>query len=642
MRPVKRVSGWFFSRLNMAFVPARKNTEIPKASQEVYKRDALAAQRRHREAIATMRAAIDNKWGRIQNGSWSNKRPTYPHIVANLKRAQLDDERAHDIENENFKLLEKLSKILERSQDPTQGTREWGNAVRLTATQVPVIDHCVPANTTTFGAAIEAGSLNFGQRVLQQTEIVMENHKLVKRIQQCKPTYDRRKQLQDAKERERWLINRAIANRPLDGGGRPPPPTSFSAAKGVARARPHSAAATLERPRLLGTYKCSGSSAGSSSGAALVPVGGAASDPPIAARPPRPQTARPAKVERRPSEQARRSSNDASVLRVLDKLASQRTKIGSLRELREQKELLMEGEYEPPADVRVTMLEASGIVINVTTSARCAPPSKVDEILVLVHGGLFMSGSPRTCQHLASKLCDELNVPVATPVMRLAPEHPFPAALEDLQAAYGYLATYGIDPTRAAPPPSKLGVFAESSGGNLAALLIQARLNAGEPLPCCIFMSSPWLDLSCSGGSFMINEPYDLMMRKDRMLGIAKAYLASACDPSDPMCSPLRKPSEGTDTPLFAFPPTLIHVDKNELLLDDAITFCELAKRAGTDAQYVEFDQVLHGWHTYFPMMPQAMLHLREAVHFIRDHLTPSRPYLDALAEVRGEDDEYE
>jgi hypothetical protein len=124
----------------------------------------------------------------------------------------------------------------------------------------------------------------------------------------------------------------------------------------------------------------------------------------------------PAKVERRPSEQARRSSNDASVLRVLDKLASQRTKIGSLRELREQKELLMEGEYEPPADVHVTMLEASGIVINVTTSARCAPPSKVDEILVLVHGGLFMSGSPRTCQHLASKLCDELNVPVATPV----------------------------------------------------------------------------------------------------------------------------------------------------------------------------------------------------------------------------------
>jgi hypothetical protein len=117
-----------------------------------------------------------------------------------------------------------------------------------------VIDHCVPANTTTFGAAIEAGSLNFGQRVLQQTEIVMENHKLVKRIQQCKPTYDRRKQLQDAKERERWLINRAIANRPLDGSGRPPPPTSFSAAKGVARARPHSAAATLERPRLLGTY----------------------------------------------------------------------------------------------------------------------------------------------------------------------------------------------------------------------------------------------------------------------------------------------------------------------------------------------------------------------------------------------------
>ena len=138
----------------MAFVPKTKNAEVPRSSAAVYARDALAAQQRHRQAIRAMRPAIDNKWGRIQNGSWSNKRPTYPHIVANMKRAQLEDERARDIENENFKLLEKLSKIIERSQDPTHGTREWGDGMRLTSTQVPVIDHCVPAQTTTFGAAI--------------------------------------------------------------------------------------------------------------------------------------------------------------------------------------------------------------------------------------------------------------------------------------------------------------------------------------------------------------------------------------------------------------------------------------------------------------------------------------------------------
>jgi len=608
----------------------------------VYARDARAAQQRHRDAIAVMKPAIDNKWGRIQNGSWSNKRPTYPHIRANLKRAQLDDERARDIENENFKLLEKLSKILERSQDPTLGTREWGEGMRLTATQVPVIDHCVPAQTTTFGAAIEAGSLNFGQRAQQQMNIVMENHKLVKRIQASKPTYDRSKQLGDARERERWLINQAIANRPLDqSGGAPPPrpsrPTSASGAPGRP-SRPQSAAATLERPRLVGTYKCASAGSSASGGAGLVPVGGpsAASGPPAAARKQRPATARPAKLERRPSELSRRSAADASVLKVLDMLAAQRTKIGSLRELRQQKEVLMEAHYSPPTDLRVEMLSASDVVINVTTSPRCKPAA--DELLVLVHGGLFMSGSARTCQHLAYHLCDLLGIAVATPVLRLAPEHPYPAALDDLKAAYDYLATYGLDPSRTSPPPTKIGLFAESSGGNLAACLIQSLLAAAEPLPACLFMSSPWLDLSCEGGSFDVNEAYDLMMRKDRMVGIATAYLAGAAEPDDPKVSPLRAPRVGASPSHFAFPPTLIHVCQNELLLDDAINFTEYARAAGADVTLQECDQVLHGWHTYFPVMPQAEQHLREVARFFETHLLPEQAVLDALAEANEDD----
>ena len=139
------------------------------------------------------------------------KRATYPHVKINLKRAQLEDERAQAIEMENFHLLEKLSKILERPQNPTRGgTREWGGGVRLDAHQVPVIDHCVPSKTTTFGAAVEATSLNIGMRERQQNEIVVANHKLVKRIQMCKPTYDRQAD-SGGEGRERWLWNQAIA-----------------------------------------------------------------------------------------------------------------------------------------------------------------------------------------------------------------------------------------------------------------------------------------------------------------------------------------------------------------------------------------------------------------------------------------------
>jgi monoterpene epsilon-lactone hydrolase len=237
---------------------------------------------------------------------------------------------------------------------------------------------------------------------------------------------------------------------------------------------------------------------------------------------------------------------------------------------------------------------------------------------VLVHGGLFMSGSARSVQHLATQLCVELGVAVATPMMRLAPEHPYPAALDDLKAAYDYLLEFGVDPQRATPPPTKLAVFAESSGGNLAVCLVQSLLAEGRPLPACLALSSPWLDLSCSQSSFLLNEAYDLMMRKDRMQGIAKAFLGAERDPADPTCSPLNAPQG----PAFNFPPTLVHVCQNELLLDDSINFAAKCFKAGArDVQVKEFDQALHAWHTYFPIMPVARQALDEVCAFMRQHL---------------------
>lgn len=588
----------------MAFVPRVHNRQVPTSNQAVFVRTSLEEQRKHRLAIERMRPAIDNKWGQMVNGVRETKKATYSHVRINLKRAQLEDERAQAIEVENFHLLEKLSKILERPQNPTNGTREWGGGNRLDKHQVPVIDHCVPSKTTTFGAAMEASSLNIGLRERQQNEIVLANHKLVRRIQMCKPTYDRQKQLTDASNRERWLWNKAIANRPLDSG-------ATSVVSALQRRRPASASAALTAPpgaRPASASLTGGEAAGSSG-------------PPPATKSVRPSTARPAKLKRAPSEIDRRAAADASVLKVLDLLSAQRSKISSLRELRAQKDVLMSSVFTPDDDITTDLVEAGGIVIHVTRSSATV---SADQLLILVHGGLFMSGSPRASAHLAAKLAKELGVAVATPALRLAPEHPFPAAYDDLKAAYEYLAQYGVDPHRTSAPPTKIALYAESSGGALAVSLLQALKAEGkgeQMMPACVGLSSPWLDLTCEGGSYVVNEAYDLMMRRDRLQGIATAYLAGNVELTNARASPLLAP-EGAEH--FGMPPTLVHCCKNELLLDDSVVFGEYCTNAGTDIKVHAFDQALHAWHTYFPLMPVAEQALSEMVAFYKSHLFPA------------------
>ena len=626
----------------MAFVPRIHNRQQPTANQAVFVRSSLDAQRKHRLALQNMKPAIDNKWGGIRNGVRETKLATYTHVVTNPKRAQLEDEKAQAIELENFHLLEKLSRILERPQNPNAKSREWGGGVRLDPHQVPLMDHVTPAKTTMFGAAIEGGSLNIGMRERQQNDIVVANHKLVKRIQMCKPTYDRKKMMVEDKNRQQWLYNQAVANRPLEYAAPPRRPM---------RSRPASAGAALTAPPGLSSAFGGRARPESAGGARLT----------TEVKPLRPSTARPQKPKRRESEVDRRAQADASVLRVLDLLSAQRSKISSLRELRQQKDQLMTGVFTPASDITTELIEANGVVIHVTSSSRCTSThgsSFPDQIVLLVHGGLFMSGSYHASAHLAAKLCDMLDVAVATPKMRLAPEHPFPAAYDDLKAAYTYLTQYGIDPHRASPPPQKIALYAESSGGALALSMLQtlqAEASETEPpaLPCCVSLSSPWLDLTCDGGSYVVNEAYDLMMRKDRLIGIATAYLGGAVEPTDARASPLLAPEDGIT---YKLPPTLVHVCKNELLLDDSLILGEYARNAGTDITVKSFDQVmrhtlhtppsllpcaislmlthsllrsspftqaLHGWHTYFPLMPIAMQALSEMADFMRMHLFP-------------------
>merc|ERR1719230_1599364 len=111
---------------------------------------------------------------------------------------------------------------------------------------------------------------------------------------------------------------------------------------------------------------------------------------------------------------------------------------------------------------------------------------------------------------------------------------------------------------------------------------LRAEGVAAEAVPCCVALSSPWLDLTCDGGSYVVNEAYDLMMRKDRLMGIATAYLGGGVPASDPRASPLLAPEADG---LYQLPPTLVHVCKNELLLDDSLILGEYCRNAGTTSQ---------------------------------------------------------
>ena len=238
----------------MAFVPRVHNRTQPVANHALHGREQRENQARHLARIQRMGAQINNKWGQVNNGVTEQKKCTYAHIENKAKKMQLQDERYAEIELENYLLLTKLSKILERSHDPTKSTREWGGGVRLTANQVPVLDHCRAEKP---GGA-QGGSLS-GSAFAERERIARDNQALVRRLQMCRPTYDRAKLEDDFRVRSRWLHEHANSKRPISANangrptsanstGRPTSATAYGRADVPVRRRPQSAVVRRPHP----------------------------------------------------------------------------------------------------------------------------------------------------------------------------------------------------------------------------------------------------------------------------------------------------------------------------------------------------------------------------------------------------------
>ncbi len=186
---------------------------------------------------------------------------------------------------------------------------------------------------------------------------------------------------------------------------------------------------------------------------------------------------------------------------------------------------------------------------------------------------------------------------------RLAPEHPFPAALDDALAGYRFLLSSGIRAKR-------IVVAGESAGGGLAiAMLVSAR-DAGLELPACTWCSSPWVDLALSGGSMTTKAAVDPLISKPYLEELATAYLQGA-DPRTPLASPIHADLSG-------LAPMLIQVGSSETLLDDSIRLAAVAGAAGVRVTLEVWPDMIHAWHLFYQQVAAGRRALASVGAFIR------------------------
>jgi acetyl esterase/lipase len=234
------------------------------------------------------------------------------------------------------------------------------------------------------------------------------------------------------------------------------------------------------------------------------------------------------------------------------------------------------------------------------------PDALGGRVVLLLHGGGYTSGSPITHRKLAASLSRAARARVLTPDYRLAPEHPFPAALEDAVAAYDWLRASGF-------APGSIIMAGDSAGAGLAASTLIALHHAGKPLPGAVVLMSAWLDLTASSPSLETHKDVDLQITGEALRAAGRLYIGDG-DPADPRASTLFADPTG-------LPPMLLQVGGDEVLLDDSRTFAERARAAGVDATLEVYEGMWHVFQFTAPEVPEAEAAIHNIAAFIRAQL---------------------
>ena len=256
----------------------------------------------------------------------------------------------------------------------------------------------------------------------------------------------------------------------------------------------------------------------------------------------------------------------------------------------------------PLAGVTTTQVDADGVEAYwVSANGQQNAP-----VVLYFHGGGYVMGSALSHRALVERLAVAIGGRVLAVNYRLAPEHPFPAATDDALTSYRWLLKQGI-------AANDIALAGDSAGGGLCIAALVAIRDAGIPSPACATSISPWVDMEGLGESMLTKAAEDPMVQKAALAMIAPLYLNGA-DPRTPLAAPLYADLSG-------LPPVLIQVGSAETLLDDAKRLTAAIEQAGGQVKLEVWDEMIHVWHLFAPMLDKGQQAIDEMAKFMRSRL---------------------
>ena len=241
----------------------------------------------------------------------------------------------------------------------------------------------------------------------------------------------------------------------------------------------------------------------------------------------------------------------------------------------------------PPEGTTVQAVDVGGVPAEWVIADGVAS----ERVILYLHGGGYAIGSLNTHRAHVARLSAAANARVLNVDYRLAPEHPYPAAVDDAVSAYRWLVAQGV-------PTGAIAISGDSAGGGLTLATLLALRDAGDAMPAAAVPISPWADLEGTGESITTRAEVDFMCTADGLKEMADWYAAGQ-DLRQPYISPIHGEMTG-------LPPLLIHVGDAEILRDDAVRIADRARAAGVDVTLEVWDEMPHVWHAFAGLLPEA------------------------------------
>jgi len=261
--------------------------------------------------------------------------------------------------------------------------------------------------------------------------------------------------------------------------------------------------------------------------------------------------------------------------------------------------------YDSLGDPIAPDIRVEPLAIEAAGAQRLVPPEHDrDRALLYLHGGGYVFGSLKSHGGMAAEVARAARCSVLQLDYRRAPEHPYPAAVEDAVAAYRWLLAQGF-------APGRIAIAGDSAGGGLVLCVLARCKELGVPLAGAAVCISPWVDMEATGESYRTREAIDPLVQRKVVDEVTQHYLAGQ-DPRAPTASPIH-------ADLTGFPPLLIQVGEREILYSDSDALARKAYAFDLDVTFEEWPDMVHVWHLHYPRLETAREAIDRLGRFVRD-----------------------